>query len=345
MTTLLLSMMAASLAVYFYYPVVSTPDGVVFNVPAGMSKQAMANALSKQEVLSLPTLYFLYAMVHHDSLKTGEYLLPMGSTPVSIWRQLSTGTGLYYRSIMLVPGSTFSQFRQLLNQADGLKHMTSEASDDVIMVWLGHPDMKPEGMFSPETYFYTRGDQDLMILKRAFDLMQQRLKEAWDQRDQSVPYRTPYNALIAASIIEKEAYLKEDRPRISGVIINRLARNMPLQVDPTVIYGLGSRYDGKIYKRDLVNDTPYNTYVHKGLPPTPIAMPGNESLLAALHPEKHDYLYFVAKGNGGHQFTATLDAHHVAVATAAANRSNSISPVFFNEALIKKYLMNQLLKQ
>lgn len=182
---------------------------------------------------------------------------------------------------------------------------------------ISSSDVDPEGEFFPETYYYTKDVSDLVILKRAYDLMQSRLSEAWQMRAADLPYQNAYEALIAASLIEKEAYFASERPLIAGVLVNRLKKNMLIQFDPTVIYGLGLRYDGTIHKKDLLENTPYNTYVRKGLPPTPIAMPSMASIEAALHPDNTDYLYFVARKDKSHQFSKTLPEHHAAVATVS----------------------------
>jgi UPF0755 protein len=253
---------------------------------------------------------------------SGEYLIPSGSSPYFIWKQLTSGTGRYYRAFTIIPGWTFKQVREALNNESALKHLIAPADSDAsIMSALGDNSHDPEGMFLPETYYFLRGDADLAILKRAHNSMNTKLNEAWQGRAAGLPYQTSYQALIAASLIEKEAYLPQEQPKIGGVLINRLHKNMLLQFDPTVIYGMGDHYQGKIYKRDLLANTPYNTYVHHGLPPTPIAMPGSTAISAALHPEVHDYLYFVAKGDGSHEFTANLQDHHAAVQKAADLRS------------------------
>lgn len=329
---------AAVLLIYLNRPVVTAQSGVIFNVPRGMSKKEMIAQLHQQGIITHNWLYTTYVMLHPKMpLKTGEYLFPQGATPHAIWRQMSAGRGFYYRSFTIVPGWTFQQVRQQLDKAEALRHFTQGTTDETIMVFLGHPGIKPEGQFYPETYYYTRGDQDLVILQRAYDYMQRRLDEVWQGRAADVPFKTKEEALIAASIVEKEAYLDSERPIIAGVMVNRLKIGMPLQFDPTVIYGLGSRYDGKIYKKDLLEDTPYNTYVHKGLTPTPISMPGPVSLEAVTHPAVHDYLYFVAKGDGGHQFSATLQAHQAAVDASRAREA--LHQAYFNTGLIQQYLL------
>ena len=206
---------------------------------------------------------------------------------------------------------------------------------------MGDGAISPEGEFFPETYNYTMNVSDLVILKRAYDLMQNKLNIAWQTRSATLPYKSAYDALIAASLIEKEAYLDKERPIISGVIINRLNKNMLLQIDATVIFGLGSRYNGKIYKTDLIEDTAYNSYVHKGLPPTPIAMPGMASINAAIHPQQHDYLFYVAKGDHSHQFSKTLIEHDAAIRAAQQLHTSSMNNTAIGRH-IRLILNNQL---
>lgn len=307
----------ATVWLYFVFaPVVTQQSGAIYYLRPGTSKKLMMTELSRQGVIAHPAFFTFYAYLHKNAeLKSGEYLFPKGSSVHSIWKQMSTGAGLYYRPFALIPGWTFKQLRAQLNQIDGLKHFTANMTDQQIMAYLGAPQtVSPEGQFFPDTYNYTKGDVDSVILKRAYLLMQTRLNAAWNQRAEKLPYKDMYAALIVASLIEKEAYLDAERPVIADVIINRLHKNMLLQVDASVIYGLGDSYDGKIHKKDLLHDTPYNTYVNAGLPPTPIAMPSMASINAALHPAPSNYLYYVAKGDGSHQFSATLAEHNAAVA-------------------------------
>lgn len=305
-----------------FMPVVFDTKGYAFYIHPGMSKRAVLHELASENLLHLPYLFFLYAYPSHDAqIKTGEYLFPRWSTPFSIWHQVTTGTGLIYHPLAIIPGWTFAQLRTALANAQSLRHQTAAMTDQQIMEHLGNGSVSPEGEFYPETYYYTKGISDLVILKRAYDLMQNRLKDAWAQHDGSAPFKSEYDALIVASLIEKEAYLDSERPVIAGVIVNRLNHNMLLQIDAAVIYGLGSRYDGKIYKTELTEDTPYNTYVHYGLTPTPIAIPSQSSLDAAMHPQQNDYFYYVAKGDHSHQFSKTLDEHNAAVQAIANSQS------------------------
>lgn len=326
------------MSVYLFTPTIHQPEGVVFYLKPGTSKKVLIAQLAEQHIIRMPMLLSLYTFPQKNSLlKTGEYHFPKNSSAYSIWRQVTTGKGLLYRPFTIVPGWSFQQLRRELLRTLGLKHMTAKLDDKQVMQLMSGEQKAPEGQFFPETYYYTRGISDLVILKRAFNLMKSRLEEAWEKRASNLPYKSAYEALIAASMIEKEAFLEAERPLIAGVLINRLKKDMLLQFDPTVIYGLGERYTGKIHKQNLIEDTPYNTYLHKGLPPTPISMPSMGSIVAALHPQVSDYLYFVAKGDGSHQFSNSLLEHHVAVTTATTTIIKQEEPVF-NEKFIHNYL-------
>lgn len=312
---------------YFFSSAVSEEKGVAYYLRPGTSKKMFIADLSQQGIVHSTWLYSLYVYSHKgEPLKTGEYLFPKGASLVTIWHQVTTGTGLLYHPFTLVPGWTFKQFRTELAKIDDLHQTINQLDDKQIMTQLGYPNLAPEGEFFPETYYYTKGSLDFTILKRAFNLMQTKLNEAWEKRATNLPYRDAYEALIAASLIEKEAYLNTERPIIAGVLVNRLRKDMLLQFDPTVIYGMGDRYVGKIHKENLTENTPYNTYVHKGLPPTPIAMPGMASIQAAMHPDTHEYYYFVATGDGSHQFSKSLSEHNAAVAAAIKKTAAQVSP-------------------
>lgn len=339
-TFLLTFLIILGLGLYlFLVPVVKQTGGVVFYLKPGSSKKMLTQALTAQGVIPLPFVFRLYAELNFTApLKTGEYLFPQNSTNASIFKQVSTGTGLYYRAFTIIPGWTFAQLKEALAKAPGLKSMITRLTDQQIMNYMGSGNVAPEGEFYPDTYYYTRDVQDLVILRRAYDLMQNRLAEAWANRTPNLPYKDAYQALIVASLIEKEAYLNTERPMIGGVIINRLNKNMLLQIDPTVIYGMGTRYQGKIKKEDLHEDTPYNTYIRKGLPPTPIAIPSQASIDAATKPSQHDYLYFVAKGDGSHQFSKNLLDHNTAVKAAITKTiiKKQTTP-YFNESRVQQF--------
>jgi UPF0755 protein len=247
-------------------------------------------------------------------LKVGEYALEPGTTPRSLLQNMRAGRIIQHR-MTIVEGWNFRQLRAALNAATPLLHDTAQLDDAALMAAIGHAGEHPEGRFLPETYVYSRGDRDIDVLKRAYDDMARTLAAAWAQRADGLPLTTPDQALTLASIVEKETGIAEERAQIAGVFARRLALGMKLQTDPTVIYGIGSSYDGNIRRRDLTTDTPYNTYTRVGLTPTPIAMPGRDALQAATHPATGDALYFVALGDGSgrHVFSATLAQHNAAV--------------------------------
>lgn len=246
-------------------------------------------------------------------LHAGEYAITPGITPEQLLANMSQGKVLQ-RDVTIVDGWTFRDVLQALSKADKLKHDIVGLDDATIMRKLGAPSEKPEGRFLPETYAYVKGDSDLDVLRRAHEAMTKTLATLWAQRDPNVPLNSPYEALILASIIEKETGRADERSRVAGVFVRRLQKNMLLQTDPTVIYGMGSSYTGNIHKSDLTTDTPYNTYTRPGLPPTPIAMPGKPAIEAALHPSPGDALYFVARGDGTHVFASTLEEQNRNVA-------------------------------
>lgn len=248
-------------------------------------------------------------------LKVGEYALDPAPTPESLLRDMRQGRVLQ-RRVTIVEGWNIRQLRAAINRAEPLLHTTTDMSDSELMAALGFPDQHPEGRFLPETYVYQRGDSDLEVLKRAHAAMEKELAAAWAERSDALPLTSPYELLTLASIIEKETGLASERPQIAGVFARRLKMGMRLQTDPTVIYGIGSAYDGNIRKSHLTTDTPYNTYTRAGLTPTPIAMPGRDALRAAAQPAAGDALYFVAvgDGSGAHAFSATYAKHNAAVA-------------------------------
>ncbi|MGH8831012.1 MAG: endolytic transglycosylase MltG [Polaromonas sp.] len=245
-------------------------------------------------------------------IKAGSYELVPGTTPRKLLSMLVRGEEAL-KSVTLVEGWTFTQVQAALQKAEQLAPDTQGQSFGIIMEKLGKPGVHPEGRFFPDTYTYAKGSSDLAVLKRAARAMDRRLAAAWALRSPDTPLKTPEQALILASIVEKETGRPADRPQIGGVFTNRLRMGMLLQTDPTVIYGLGPQFDGNLRKRDLAADTPYNTYTRAGLPPTPIAMPGKAALLAAVQPAPTRALYFVARGDGSSQFSASLDEHNRAV--------------------------------
>jgi UPF0755 protein len=245
-------------------------------------------------------------------IKAGSYELVPGTTPRKLLSMLVRGEEAL-KSVTLVEGWTFNQVRAALQKAEQLSPDTLGLPPEAIMQKLGKPGVHPEGRFFPDTYTYAKGSSDLAVLKRAARAMDKRLDAAWALRSPDTPLKTPDEALILASIVEKETGKPSDRAQIGGVFTNRLRQGMLLQTDPTVIYGLGDRFDGNLRKRDLLADTPYNTYTRAGLPPTPIAMPGRAALLAAVQPAPTQAIYFVARGDGSSHFSSSLDEHNRAV--------------------------------
>lgn len=288
----------------------------IYEFKPGASVSTMAGELQRQGVMYRPLYFRLWTRISGDArkLKAGEYQLLPGMTPLQLLNDMIRGKVRQY-SITLVEGWNFRQMMAQVHASEHLAHTLADASDEKIMQTIGHSGEHPEGRFYPDTYHFPKGMDDVQLLKRAYDEMQLRLQAAWQQRAVGLPFETPYQALILASIVEKESALADERSRIAGVFINRLRKGMRLQTDPTVIYGLGRNFDGDIRFRDLRNDTPYNTYTRKGLPPTPIAMPGQGAIDAVMHPDTTPYLYFVARGDqsGSHVFSETLQEHEAAV--------------------------------
>ena len=283
-------------------------------IEPGTPAQGVAEAVRASGV-DVPAVW-LYAWFRLSGqarqLKAGSYEITPGTTPRSLLSMLVRGEESL-KSVTLVEGWNFTQVRAALQKAEALKPDAQGLSPQAIMEQLGKPGVHPEGRFFPDTYTYAKGASDLAVLKRATRAMDKRLEAAWALRSPDTPLQTPEQALILASIVEKETGKPADRAEIGGVFSNRLRIGMLLQTDPTVIYGMGAQFDGNLRKRDLLSDTPYNTYTRPGLPPTPIAMPGKAALLAAVKPAQTKALYFVARGDGSSQFSTTLDEHNRAV--------------------------------
>ena len=246
-------------------------------------------------------------------IKAGNYLFAQPLTPTDLLDKLTRGD-VTQAEVRLIEGWTFTQLRQALDASPDLKHDTQGLSDTDILARIQATETHPEGLFFPDTYLFAKGSSDLAVLRRAYRAMQRHLTAEWNARTPEVPYRSPYEALIMASIIEKETGRASEREQIGGVLVNRLRIGMRLQADPTVIYGLGNAFDGNLKKSHLLEDGPYNTYTRAGLPPTPIAMPGLASLRAAARPGKTDAMYYVSRKDGTSQFSRTLEEHNRAVA-------------------------------
>lgn len=297
-------------------PIAGLQERTTFEVPRGVHMRAVAAALHARGLLDQPDVWIVWSrLMRRDSaLKAGEYELQPGLTPKGLLALLSSGQVLLH-SITFIEGSTFADVRNALVANEAVRNENAGRSDSDIMRALGEPLLHPEGQFFPDTYRFPRGTTDLELLTIAHRRMQHELRKAWDTRAADLPLASSYEALILASIVEKETGLERERAQIAGVFVERLRRGMRLQTDPTVIYGMGMTYAGDIRRTDLSRDTPYNTYTRTGLPPTPIAMPGLESLQAAVQPDVSGALFFVATGagDGSHYFSKTLAEHNLAV--------------------------------
>lgn len=280
-----------------------------------MGGQQLVWKLYNENIYRHPHFLMWYMKWHgyDNRIKSGEFAIRSKMDIRDLINDIVQGKVLY-RKIIFIEGWTFKQMRKELYQDHNIKGLTKTWTDQQIMTKLGHPNEYPEGLFFPDTYFYTSGNTDLDILRKAYDEMQGLLTQQWPLRDSSLPYKTSYEALIVASLIEKETAVEKERTLISGVILNRLKKNMRLQIDPSVIYGLGGQYTGKITMKDLKTPNAYNIYLNKGLPPTPICMPSKPSILAALHPEKSNFLFYVARGDGSHIFSENYKEHETAIA-------------------------------
>lgn len=290
------------------------PGGIELEVEPGMGARQVAVLVSQSGVPLDPSALYIWFRVSGQSRRilAGSYGLENTITPWQLLGKL-TGSDVSVGAVTLVEGWNFRQVRQTLAAAEGLKPTTKSLSDTELMTLLGRPGVPPEGRFFPDTYSYPRGTSDVKVLQRALRAMDKRLDAAWQARSSRTALTSPDEALILASIIEKETGRVADQGQISAVFNNRLFLGMRLQTDPTVIYGMGPQFSGNLHKADLQNDTPFNTYTRAGLPPTPIAMPGRTALLAAVQPAQSKALYFVARGDGSSQFSATLEEHNRAV--------------------------------
>lgn len=280
----------------------------------GSSLRGIAQQMVREGVLAEPWTFMLLVRAQGlaGEIKAGNYELHEGMTNYDLFLMITDGI-TSQRSITFIEGWTFRQMREALNRHEDIRHLSIPMTDEEILRQIGATERVAEGLFFPDSYFFDSGMSDLDILKRAYETMQRKLAKSWETRAPGLPYRTPYDALIMASIVEKETGRASERPMIASVFLNRLNLGMRLQTDPTVIYGMGENFDGNLRKRDLLSDGEYNTYTRAGLPPTPIAMPGIAAIEAALHPAQSKALYFVGKGDGSHAFSATLNEHNRAV--------------------------------
>ena len=290
------------------YPVeVEIPRGAGFRIAIEqLEKSGIAVRRHEFELLAR-------ALGRERDIKAGSYEILEPVTPLELLKKLTRGD-VTQAEVRLLEGWTFAQFRAALDASPHLRHDSKALSDADILARLNIPEAHPEGLFFPDTYLFGKGSSDLAVLRRSYRAMARHLKEEWEMRDTAVPYRSPYEALIMASIIEKETGQAGERDMIGGVLVNRLRIGMRLQVDPTIIYGLGAAFDGNLKRSHLTEDGPYNTYTRAGLPPTPIAMPGVASLRAAVRPGRTDAMYYVSRNDGSSHFSRTLEEHNRAVA-------------------------------
>lgn len=301
----------------------NTPYG--FTLKHGSTLRGVARQLVEDDILSEPWSFTALVRVlgKAGELKAGNYYLESNPTPFQLFRMITRGD-VSQSEIAFIEGWNFKRMRQALDEHEAIRHESAQLTEQEILERIGAQETVAEGLFFPDTYYFSSGMSDLAILKRAYQAMQKRLETVWAERDPLLPYHTPYEVLIMASIVEKETGQASERPMIAGVFINRLRINMRLQTDPTVIYGLGDSFDGNLRRADLLADTPYNTYTRFGLPPGPIAMPGLGALQAAARPAATKALYFVGKGNGTHKFSNSLAEHNLAVARYQLNRKQGV---------------------
>lgn len=293
-------------------PLPSTP--YEFTIAPGTSLKKLAVQLEDAGVLQDELRFRLLGrlMGYAGKVQAGTYSLDKPVTPLELLDKIVRGE-VIRGVVLLVEGWNIREVRQELARNPQLEHRLVDMTDADLLAAIGAEESHAEGLFFPDTYYFSPHSPDIEVLRRAYQLQREKLLAAWESRAPGLPYKTPYEALIMASIIEKETGAAEERPQIAAVFVNRLNRGMRLQTDPTVIYGLGTRFDGNLRKADLLRDTPYNTYTRAGLPPTPIAMPGEEAIRAALNPADSKALYFVARGDGTHVFSDTLEEHNRAV--------------------------------
>ena len=285
-----------------------------FSLKHGSSLRGAAHQMQAAGVIQSPRQFELLARIYGKSnrIQAGNYEIGGAITPIALLRKITSGDHSQDR-ITFVEGWTLGQMRAALDSHAAIRHDTQGVVESEIVKRLGISHASAEGLFFPDTYYFTNGTSDVAILQRAYRAMQAQLDSLWNSRASDLPLNNPYQALILASIIEKETAQRDERAMIAAVFVNRLRLGMLLQTDPTVIYGLGAQFDGDLRRRDLLDDGPYNTYTREGLPPTPIAIPGAESLAAALNPAPSQALYFVARGDGTSYFSATLAEHERAV--------------------------------
>ena len=311
---LILIGLGAWLTYYAVSPLKLKPNSQEISIEPQSSLKSIANQLVQQGVLKEPWRFIMMAkLLNKESfLQAGNYTLNKNISPYQLLLSLNHGKTTQ-GSVTFIEGHTFAQMRESLSKNDAIKQTIIELSESEILKLMGSEYRVAEGLFFPDTFYFNRNTADVVMLRRSYDAMQSKLAKAWDGRAANLPYKNSYEALIMASIVEKETGKASERSTIAGVFINRLRVGMRLQTDPTVIYGMGAQFKGNIRKKDLLTDTPHNTYTRDGLPPSPIAMPGLAAIEAALHPADTKALYFVGKGDGSHAFSNSLVEHNRAV--------------------------------
>ncbi len=314
---LLVLLVVAAVAFVIYWSreplIVTGAPAVEFNITQGSSMRSAMRQVHDAGVPASPWLLEILARgLGSPPVRAGSYRIEPGTTPVGLVDKLSRGDTIK-ETLTIVEGWTFAQMRAEMGRNRHLRPASMNLSDEALLQKVAPGYQHPEGLFYPDTYFYDRGASDLLVLQQAHQRMLKMLEQSWSKRSADLPYTTPYEALIMASIVEKETGREADRTRVAAVFVNRLKRGMLLQTDPTVIYGVGPAFDGNLRKIDLQTDTPYNTYMRAGLPPTPISLPGRASLDAALNPAPGNDLFFVARGDGSSEFSSNLDDHNRAV--------------------------------
>lgn len=320
-------------------PMVTGAQPVYFIIQPGTPLIALAWNLKREHLINDPHRFLLLAKLYQATkkIKAGEYQIDPGMTPRIFLQHVVAGK-VIMRSVTFIEGWTFKQIMQAVNNNPYFNHTLKNLDETEIMTALGYSGVHPEGQFYPDTYLFIRGTPDRQILQKAYQTMQRKLNTAWQQRAPDLPYTNPYQALIVASLIEKETAAPEERPMVAGVILRRLQKNMLLQIDAAVIYGLGESYKGRLQHSDLAISTPYNLYLQQGLPPTPIAMPSISAIKAALHPTTGDALYYVAKGDGGHIFSTNLAQHQQAAQRYwLIKQNNLVQKIIFGKNLTLNY--------
>jgi peptidoglycan lytic transglycosylase G len=312
--SLLIMILAGSIGYYATRPLLLPSLPFEFSIKQGTSLKGAARQMHQAGALSNDwgLVWLARLLGKSTQIKAGNYELTSNPTMLQLLNMLTKGQ-VSQGELSIIEGWTFNQFRDALNNSPAVRHDSVTMSEAEILQRIGAPEERAEGLFFPDTYYFANGVSDLVLYKRAYQTMQKHIKESWEAKSPGLPLQSPYQALILASIVEKETGRASDRDMIAGVFINRLRRGMMLQTDPAVIYGMGKKFDGNLRKRDLQVDTPYNTYTRAGLPPTPIALPGLAAIEATLHPAKTNALYFVARGDGSSVFSGSLVQHNRAV--------------------------------